>query len=264
MKKGLETYNNFQVAAIRIFFSFILLLPYSIKNIPKITSQSIRPLLIVAFLNFGLPALLFTTAQTKINSSLAAILNSTTPFFTLLIGLSFYSIKFRHWNIYGVIFGFAGALALIITNNESVFAGINWYAALILIATLFYGITVNEVKTHLHAFSGIQITSLAIMFVGPLAGLYLLFSDYSAVVHDKEKWENLLYIFILASLGTVMAQIIFNNLIKYTTTVLAASVTYIIPVFAIFWGIIDGEKLMPAHLLWIALILFGVYLVNKK
>jgi drug/metabolite transporter (DMT)-like permease len=75
---------------------------------------------------------------------------------------------------------------------------------------------------------------------------------------------NLGYIAILAVIGTVMALVIFNTLIQYTSALFGASVTYIIPIFAIAWGIFDGEKITVIQFLWIGLIFTGVYLVNKR
>ena len=75
---------------------------------------------------------------------------------------------------------------------------------------------------------------------------------------------NLGYIAILALFSSVIAVLIFNHLIKHTTPLFAASVTYLIPFFAIMWGVIDGEAFGIMQILWIFLILMGVNLVNKK
>lgn len=264
MKKGLVAYNNYQVAALRIFFTFILLLPLSVRNLKLVTIKTLKPLLIVGFLGIGIPALLFTTAQTYIDSSLAGMLNSMTPFFTLLVGLVFYKTKLRILRITGVIIGLIGAAGLIVNDFANFVGSINWYAAIILLATLCYGISINEIKAKLSQMNGIEITSLAVLFIGPIASVYLLFSDYSTVALSIEKWSSLFYIFLLAAFGSAFALIIFNNLIRYTSAVFAASVTYIIPVFAIIWGEFDGEDIGVRQLMWIVLILVGVYLVNKE
>ena len=114
MKKGLVAYNNYQVAALRIFFSFIILLPLSLRNLRRVTGKTLKPLLIVGFLGIAIPALLFTTAQTYIDSSLAGMLNSMTPFFTLLAGLIFYKTKIRIYRIAGVLIGLIGAIVEVV------------------------------------------------------------------------------------------------------------------------------------------------------
>ena len=264
MKKGLVAYNNYQVAALRIFFSFIILLPLSLRNLRRVTGKTLKPLLIVGFLGIGIPALLFTTAQTYIDSSLAGMLNSMTPFFTLLVGLIFYKTKLRIFRIAGVLIGLIGAAGLIINDFANLLGSINWYAAIVLLATLCYGISINEIKARLSHLNGIEITSLAVLFIGPVASVYLLFSDYSSVLQNSEKWSSLVYIFLLAAFSSVFALIIFNHMIRYTSAVFASSVTYIIPVFAIIWGEFDGENIGLRQLSWIVLILVGVYLVNKE
>jgi len=111
--------------------------------------------------------------------------------------------------------------------------------------------------------TSLEITSLAFLFTGPIAGVYLLFTDFTPASQTPDYLLNLAYIAILALFSSVIAVLIFNHLIKYTTTLFAASVTYIIPVFAIMWGILDGENIRLIQFFWMAIILFGVYLVNK-
>ncbi|MCK5462633.1 MAG: DMT family transporter, partial [Bacteroidales bacterium] len=137
------------------------------------------------------------------------------------------------------------------------------FALFIVAATICYGININEVKFKLAQLSSLQITSLAFLFTGPIAGVYLLLTDLSPASQTPDYMLNLIYIALLALFSSVIAVLIFNHLIKYTTPLFAASVTYIIPLFAIMWGMIDGESIRLVQLLWIALILMGVYLVNK-
>ncbi|MCK4762553.1 MAG: DMT family transporter [Candidatus Aminicenantes bacterium] len=155
-----------------------------------------------------------------------------------------------------------GAVGLMYKNAPGALSGANWYALFVVAATICYGITANEVKNKLQDLDGTVITALGFMFVGPWAGIYLLFSDFSPALETPHYLLNLGFITILALFSSVIALIIFNTLIKYTTTLFATSVTYIIPIFAIFWGVFDGEKLSLVQFTWIAVILFGIFLVN--
>lgn len=262
MKKGLQSYSNQQVAAFRVFFSFIFILPFTLKNLGKISKQNLFSLIVVGLVGIALPALLFTTAQTKIPSSLAGMLNSFTPLSTLLVGVILYKSNVRIVNLLGIIVGLAGAIGLIMNNSVLSVENVNMNAFLVILATMCYGINVNEVKYKLQDLNGIEITALAFLFIGPLSGIYLLFSDFSKAQATPEYIQNLMYIAVLALFSSVLAVIIFNNLIKYTTGIFAASVTYIIPVFAIFWGLFDGENVSIIQIGWISIILLGVYLVN--
>ncbi len=264
MKRGLQSYNNVEVAALRIFISFLLFLPLIILNIRKISRKNIWSLFLVGFIGNFIPAFLFTTAQTRISSSLAGILNSLTPIFTLIVGYFIYKSEVKFWNIVGLVLGFIGAIGLIDNNGTGGNEQNIWYAILPVIATLCYGFNVNEVKYKLKDLDGVAIASLAFLFIGPLAGAYLLFSGFSVAPEIPNHLESLGYITLLALFGSVLAVIGINILLKYTTAIFASSVTYIIPIFAVFWGTLDGEPFYLFQAFWIGLILFGVYLVKSR
>lgn len=266
MKKGLRSYSHDQVAAFRIFISFLAFLPFGIKYWKKVSKKNVISLIVVGFIGSTIPAFLFTKAQTQVDSGLAGILNSATPLFTLIIGLVFYKSTAKLINAIGIFLGLTGALGLIFysSNGGNIFENINYYGLFIVVATICYGINVNHVKYIIKGLSGLELTSLAFMFVGPFAGIYLLFTDFSYAISTNDYALNLFYIAILAVIGTVLALVIFNTLIQHTSALFGASVTYIIPVFAIMWGLFDGEKLTAFQFIWIGLIFVGVYLVNKR
>ena len=266
MKKGLRSYSHDQVAALRIFISFLAFLPFGIKNLKKVTKDNIYSLLIVGFIGSTIPAFLFTKAQTQVDSALAGILNSVTPLFTLIIGLLFYKSTAKLINAIGIFLGLTGALGLITysSNGGNILDNINYYGLFIVVATICYGINVNQVKYKIKGLNGLELTSMAFMFAGPFAGIYLLFTDFSFTFTTDDYVINIAYIAILAVIGTVLALVIFNTLIQHTSALFGASVTYIIPIFAIIWGLFDGENLSLIQFLWIGLILTGVYLVNKR
>lgn len=266
MKKGLRSFSHDQVAALRLFISFIAFLPFGIKNLKKVSKENIVSLLVIGFIGSGAPAFLFTKAQTQVDSSMAGILNSLTPLFTLIIGLIFYKSTAKLINAVGIVLGLIGALGLILqsTNGVIILNNINYYGLFVVAATICYGINVNQVRYKIKGLTGLEITSLAFMFIGPLAGIYLLFTDFSNTLTSNDYLLNLGFIAILAIVGTVLALVIFNTLIQHTSAIFGSSVTYIIPVFAIMWGLFDGEILSILQFFWIALIIIGVYLVNKK
>ena len=264
MKKGLDSYTSMQVGCFRIFFSFVLFIPFIIKSIKKLTLGNLRSLLVVGVIGIAIPALLFTKAETQVDSSVAGMLNSLTPLFTFIISLLFYRTYAQLINIIGVILGLLGAVGLMLKKGSFSLSDFDNYALFIVLATLCYGINVNEIKHKLKHLTSMEISSLAFIFTGPAAGIYLLFSDYSYATTSQNPVQNLIFVFLLALFSSVIATIVFNHLIKFTTTLFAASVTYIIPIFAIFWGVFDGEKLRPAQFIWVTLILIGVYLVNKN
>ncbi|MFC2118197.1 DMT family transporter [Bacteroidota bacterium] len=264
MKKGLEAFSFGQVAAFRMFFSFLLTLPLIYKHYKKISKKNIRYLLIVGIIGSGIPAVLFTKGQTEISSSLAGMLNGLTPFFTLILGVLIYRVKATVIKMLGVALGLIGTAGLLFKGTNTLLEGNIWFSFFIITATLCYGLNINVIKFRLKELSGPALTSLGFLFIGPLGGIYLLFSDFSEALASPVFAQSLTYIFILSLFSSVIALIIINILIKYISPIFAASVTYIIPVFAIIWGVIDGEKFTILQFLWIMVIMAGIYLVTKN
>ena len=264
MKIGLKSFSSNDAAAIRIASASLVLLPFAVKSFRNLKSKDIYYLLITGFIGSFIPAFLFTKAQTRIDSSLAGMLNSLTPVFTLVIGVVIFRVKTWWIQLAGLAMGLAGAMGLIASGDTLSFRGINSYAFLIIMATLCYGINVNVVKAKLTHLKGIQISSLSFLFIGPFAGAYLLFSDFSSLTSNENWPVHLGALIILGVIGTGIALLLMYSLIRYTTGVFAASVTYIIPLFAILWGVLDGETISLFHLFSMLILLLGIYLINRK
>ena len=265
MKKGLESYDNFQVASLRILISFLFLLPIIFRNFKKIKKDQWWKVIIAGLLGSGIPAFLFTTAQTKISSSLSGMLNSLVPLFTVIIGLIFFGLKARTLKILGVLVGLIGALGLLYsTGDVSVQNEEMIYGSLVVLATICYATNVNFIKDKLSDVSSLNITAFGFLLIGPLVAVYLFSTDFVEIAKTEEgALMNLGHIALLSIFGTAIAVILFNMLIKRVSAVFASSVTYMIPVFAIFWGFVDGEEISMLQILNIGIILSGVYIVNR-
>jgi drug/metabolite transporter (DMT)-like permease len=111
--------------------------------------------------------------------------------------------------------------------------------------------------------SGIQITSLSFLFFGPVAAYLFFSSDVGGATQNPDWLIHLAALAMLGFIGTATAMLLMNTLIKYTSTVFASSVTYVIPVFAIMWGMLDGEMVTLYHFLFMGIVLLGVYLTKK-
>ena len=265
MKKGLLSFSYDQVASLRILVSFIFLLPVIINNFRKIKKHEWWRVFVAGLLGSGIPAFLFPLAQTEISSSLTGMLNSLVPLFTVIIGLVFFKVGFRWLKILGVIIGLIGAIGLLTSSGEATYGDEDLtYASLVILATICYATNINFIKTFLAEVSSLNITSFGFLLIGPLAGAYLFSTNFAEIVtSEPDAGLHLLYIVILAVFGTAIAVILFNMLIKKVSPVFSSSVTYIIPVFAIFWGLIDGEEVSLYQFIFIGIILTGVYIVNK-
>jgi len=266
IKRGLECFSSTEVGALRISITFLALAPMAIKRLKKITKREWKYLLMVGVIGGGFPAFLFAKAQTGIDSSLAGILNSITPLFTMVIAMSFFSLKTKWFNIAGVLIGLSGAIGLISISGGNSFEFNFQYAIYVIIATICYATNVNIVKYKLKETDALTITIFSFFIIGLPVLIYLLvFTDFiNQILTEPAAIKGLGYISILAIVGTGLALIAFNKLVKIANPVFAASVTYLIPIVAVFWGTADGEKMPVTAFFWMAVILFGILLVNKK
>lgn len=265
IKKGLRTFDNLQVGALRVSISFIALLPFAIMRLRKLKIRNFHLFLIAGLFGNALPAFLFAKAQTQLDSLMAGILNSLVPLFTLILGVWFFGRR-THWlNVTGVFTGLIGAAGLLwVAGGGSLELNIV-PASFVILATICYAVQMNFIKNYLTGYDPITIASLAFVFIGVPSLYFLSFHTdfYHIMKHDDGSWAGLGYIAVLSVLGTALAIIANFWLIKRTSALFASSVTYLMPIVSIGWGIIDGESFLPVFLIWIAIILLGVYLANR-
>jgi len=232
------------------------------KKIPK---NKWLPLIIVGFCGSGIPAILYAIGQTHVPSAIAGVLNSMTPIFTLLLALVIFKQKFSSNQIFGILLGFCGVIVLffIKENGKGIFP--YYYAGLIILATVFYGISANTVKTYLSDIKPLIISVVSFSIIGPLALMYLLSTDFihTASTHPQGA-QSLGALIVLSLIGTFAANILFFRLIQITDAIFSTSVSFLIPFVALFWGFLDGEFLGLFHLLALVLILGGIYLVRWR
>jgi len=266
IKRGLEVYTSIEVGAIRIFVSFLVLWPFALKWIRKIPKQKIKYIVIVGVIGTGIPAFLFAAAQTHIDSSLAGILNSLTPLFTMLAGFLFFGQKLRWLNVSGVLVGLLGAVGLIYATNNGALELNFFYSALVVIATMLYAIQSNMIKYYLNDINPVSIASIGFFFIGIPAGILLVFfTDFTDKLLGSENGLSaFFYVAILGIFASAIAITVYNKLVQTTNAVFASSVTYFVPVLALIWGVFDGERFPFLAFLFSGLILAGVFLVNKK
>ena len=264
MKIGLKSFSPEQAGALRILLASLVLLPISIQQLKNLQKKDMKSLLIAGFIGSFFPAFLFMKAETQINSSLAGMLNSLTPVFTLLIGMLFHKTVFRWVQGLGLLLGLAGATGLILAGDGFHIGTVNGYVFYIVLATCFYAISINQIKAKLSHLSGIQVTSLSFLFIGPVALIFLLTTDFAPVLSSPEWPMHFLALAALGIVGTALAMILMNSLVRHSSAVAASSVTYVIPIFAILWGLLDGEKVTLLHLFCMGFILSGVYLISLK
>lgn len=269
MKYGLKTsqgdsvFTPNQVAALRLSIAGLLLSPISIPFLKTLSKENWKWLAVVGLVGSGIPAFLFTNSQKYLDSGHAGILNSLTPLFTILTGVWFFKKVTEPRKVIGVIIGLAGAAALISLNG---FEGTtHWeYGMLIVLATFSYGLSVNTVQAHLKGIRSLQITATSLLIAGVPCFFYVLFSGAPHVVfyHDHGA-KSLAAIATLAIMGTAGANMLYFWLTQQTSAIVASSVTYLMPLVAVGWGVLDGESITLGHLLCGLVILSGIRLITR-
>jgi drug/metabolite transporter (DMT)-like permease len=258
MKRGLESFSAYQVGSLRILITFICLLPIAIKNLPKLNRTNILSVIMIGLFGSGIPAFLFPIAETKISSSLAGLLNSLSPVFTLIIGVAFYYRKTMKTQIAGVFLGLVGAVGLLYSDSFT----FNHYGLFVVLATILSGISTNEV-TKVKELNGLQLTSLSFFVISPIALIYLPLSDFHTSLATENSLRNLGFIAILAIGGSVIALSLFYLLINDTNPVFASMTSYFIPIVSTLWGIADNEKFTVSMIISTIFIFSGVYIISR-
>lgn len=262
MKKGLVVFGDTQIAAMRMGMAWLVTLPFLIGRFKEISKKEWLVLLSVGLLGNGVPAFLFATAQTKIDSSLAGMLNSLVPILTMGFGLLLFGLQTWLLQVVGLIIGFVGAILLIVMPGG--IDGFQPAALLVVLASTCYAFNLNMVRKFLPRMPSMLITAGSFLWVGPACIIYLFTTDFTSRFNHEFALQSFGAIVVLAILGTTIAVLMFNKLIQSGGAVFASMVTYIVPIVAILWGVIDGETVSVWSILGVIIILFGVFLVQKR
>ena len=264
MKKALLVFDYTQVGMLRISIAFLSLLVIAFRQMRHIPRQKLLPLAAVGLFGNLIPYTLFPLAISKLDSSLVGILNSMVPLFTLIIGLVWFKIKVKLPGIAGIIMGLGGATWLLIPDMQLNPANLI-YGLLPILASIGYAISINTINGYLQGMKPLPITLISLGFAAVPAIIYILSGSFVSIMQtNPEAPLALFYVALLAVAGTAVAVFLFNHLIRYAGSLFAASVTYAIPVVALFWGVADGEPIGFYDITGMLAILCAVYLVNLK
>lgn len=265
MKKALISLSALQIGALRILISGVFLLIIGHKRIFKIQKRHWFYLILNGFVGSFIPVFLYVFAVQNIDSAIVSILNSLTPLNTLLIGGLFFSLSFQKKQLIGVLIGLLGTLILIL-NGATLHPNQNyWFSGLVIIATVCYAFNVNILKRYLQDLDALSISVGNFLFLIIPAFIILFYTDFfTEYTLNESGWKALGFVSVLAILGTGVAVIIYSRLAQITTPVFSSSVTYLIPIVAVSWGLLDGEKINFVQMLAGLIIIIGVYLVNRS
>jgi len=266
MKQGMKAFTSDEVAGLRITIASAFMLPFLVKHYQIDLKKHLKGLIFMGVFGNLIPAFLFTKAETQISSSLTGMLNALTPMFTVLIGMLWFKHKITKLQIIGVLIGLAGAISLVaFGENDNHETNNIFYCLLVGTATLCYAISVNGIQVYLGQMNSLTATVWSFTLIGPVAAVYLFgFTDVvQHAIYHPEGLNSLGYISILAIVGSALSVIVYNTLIKLSGSVFSSSCTYLIPIVAIGWGILDDEIVYPLQIMAVIIIIAGIWLINS-
>ena len=265
MKLALKGLTPIQVGALRMIISALFLLIVGYNKIKLIHKKHWKYIFLNAILGTFIPVFLFAFAVQNIDSTIVAILNSTTPLNTLLFGFAFFGFLFNRRQLLGIFIGLAGTLYLIMRSASLNPDDNYWFALAVVIASMGYAFNVNILKKYLSDLDAMAIAVGNFLLVLIPASIVLITTGFfKEDILSDSMLPAIGYMAILAILGTAIAKVFFNSLVQLSSPIFASSVTYLIPIVALLWGVWDGESIHYSQVFAGLIILVGVYLVNKK
>lgn len=253
-----------QVGSLRVVVTGIFILSAGANKIKLIERKQWKWIFWTALAGSLFPMFLFAIAQEQLDSSVASMLNSLVPLHTIVFGVLFFGAVVQKRQIFGVLIGLVGALVLVFAGAEFNPNQNYWYSIFVLLATIGYGLNVNMIKRYLNDLNAIAIVAGNFVII-TIPGLIILwYTGFFETILENEAMQIALgYIAVLSLFGSAIAKVIYSRLVQISSPVFASSVTYTMPVVAIFWGVIFGEQLSLYQILGGVIILLGVYLVNN-
>ena len=262
VKKSLVHYSALQVGALRICSASLFFIPIFWNRFKYMEKKHASSFLLAGLTGNLIPAMLFAVAGQHLSSALSGMLNAFTPLFTLIIGILFFAQPFIWKQTTGIFVGLVGCLGLLFAG-QGLNIDFNIHGLWVVLATLLYGINMHIVKTRLSDMHPLTSTAGIFMMIGPLALGVLIYTGFFSLPLDQEHLWSFISAMALGLFGSAIGMLAFNQIIKWTSAIVASSVTYMIPIVALGWGFMDGEAIYFLQVISMFILLAGIYLVNK-
>jgi drug/metabolite transporter (DMT)-like permease len=220
-------------------------------------------LLFVALLNNAVPFTFFAWGERTVPSNTASVINATVPIWILLFSMLIYRDRARLRTIAGVLVSFAGVVVVIIGQSGSstareVSAGMLFGVAIIALAAISYAIATLVAKTKFRGLDpmGLATTqlTLATMLLLPVA----LAGDRPSALRAGPVGA----ILVLGFAGSGVAYLLYYRLLGEISATQLAGVTYLMPIWGLFWGLFAGESIGIAACVGVAATVAGLALMN--
>ncbi|QQQ27165.1 DMT family transporter [Chryseobacterium indoltheticum] len=265
IKKSLDHFSPYQVGALRVLIAGIILMPVAISKYRLFPKKHLKWLILAAFTGNFIPMFLFPIAETQISSSIAGIINSMMPIFVIIVGALIWKFETTKRQMTGVFISFTGVCLLAFGGDDSTQFKI-FPIFLLLLATLCYAMSTTTVKSKLMDVSSTVLSAFVFSFVLFLPSLIALLSTgfVSQFTFTKENMIGLGFVSLLSVFGTGLAMMMNYRLLKVSTPLFASTVTLLMPIVAIIWGVLDGEKLTTVQFAGTIVIIAGLIFLRAK
>jgi len=238
MRMGAVELGALPTAGLRVAIASLFLLPLLLaRGHGKALRQHWREVLVIGTLNSGIPFACFAYALLSITTGLSSILNATTPLFGAVIAWAWLKDKPNGSRILGLAIGFIG-VALLAWDKASFKpdaggASSGWAVLACLLATLCYGFSASAAKRYL---GGIPALATA---TGSQLGATLLLAVpawwfWPQHTPSLQAWLSLGVVGVMC---TGVAYILYFRLIEQAGPSRALAVTFVVPVFAVLYGV---------------------------
>jgi drug/metabolite transporter (DMT)-like permease len=253
-------FNPAALVFFRVGLGAAVLVPVALARAGRGALDQVRaawlPILLVGLINTAIPFLLFSWAETRIDSSLAAILQAAAPVFTVLIAIRFAHERVSGLRWLGILAGFAGVALLVGSPGK----GGTLACLAVVLAALCYAVGSTISSRALGGTEPLVIaagsTVVATLAVAPFGLTHLPAS--------VPGWKESASVATLGIVGTGLAYMILFALIRSAGAPRAILVTYLIPGIAVLYGaLLLGEPVTAIALVGLVLILVGVALAGR-
>lgn len=243
--------------------SLLVLVAATRQKLPRVRRHWLHISIVAVLLNAA-PGFLFALGQETVSSSIAGVINATTPLMTVLIIISFFRDQTPTFDQFlGIVVGFLGILLVMeifSSSNQASVAGV----ITLLMATLCYGLAMPYAKRFVSPLPYSPYV-LAASQVSASAALTALPAILWGITHDVITGTSLAGIALLGVLGTGVAYVWNYRNIELAGSVVASSVTYITPVVAVIAGVLVlGDQLSPSQVAGGILIVLSALLVQGR
>lgn len=266
IKKSLEHFSPYQVGALRVLIAGIILMPVAVSKYKLFPKKHLKWLILAAFTGNFIPMFLFPIAETEVSSSIAGIINSMMPIFVIIVGALVWKFETTKRQMVGTLISFAGVCLLAFGGDGEGGKFKLIPILLLLLATLCYALSTTTVKSKLMDVSSTILSAFVFSFVLFFPSLIALtftgfFSTFS---FSEDNMLGLMFVGLLSVFGTGLAMTLNYRLLKVSTPLFASTVTLLMPIVAIIWGFLDGEKLSILQFVGAGVIIGGLIFLRSK